>query len=140
MKSIAVLTAASLLWTSAAYGQCNKPVTLLQPNEPAPCRGYLFTPEKEQEIRLLNEDYKFLSEKLRLKDQQIDLYIQEANNYQAIADMEKEKAEMWRKAAEDSSLRLIEKEEKQERRDWLHVLAGVGLTVLAGWAIGQAAK
>lgn len=140
MKIVALITASSFMWSSFAYGQCAKPVTLLQPKEPAPCRGYLFTPEKEQELRLLNEDYKFLNEKLRLRDRQLDLLTREVDNLQSVADMEKQKAELWRKAAEDSTLRLVEKEDKQAARDWLHILAGIGLTVLAGWAVGQAGK
>lgn len=137
MKLIAMITAASFLWSSFALASCPKPVTLLQPKEPAPCRGYLFSPEKELELRLLNEDYKFLNEKLRLRDKQVDLLSREVDNLQAVADMEKQKAELWRKAAEDSTLRLVEKEEKQQTRDWLHILGGIGLTVLAGWALGQ---
>lgn len=138
MKIIAVVTALSFTWSGLAYAQCPKPVTLLQPKEPAPCRGYLFSPEKEMELRLLNEDHKFLTQKLKLREQQLELLLQESKNLDSIAAMERQKAEMWRNAAEQSTLRLLEKEEKQASRDWFHVLGGVALTVLAGWAIGQA--
>ncbi len=140
MKLIATITVCSFLWSSLAFGQCKKPVTLLDIGEPAPCRGYLFTPEKELELRLLSEDYKFLDEKLRLKDQQLDLYQEQTENYKQIAEAEKQKSEIWRKAAEDSTQQLIKKEERQDTRDWLFLLGGIGLTVLAGWAIGQASK
>jgi hypothetical protein len=140
MKIVSTVVALSFTWSNFAYAQCVKPVTLLQPKEPAPCRGYLFTPEKELELRLLNEDHKFLTEKLRLKDRQLELMTLELNNSTAIISLERQKAELWRKAAEESTLRLIEKEDKQQTRDWLHILGGIGLTVLAGWAIGQAGK
>lgn len=54
-----------LLISFSVNAACNKPVTYLIETTPAPCTGYLFTPEKEQENRLKLEEsklYKELSE------------------------------------------------------------------------------
>lgn len=47
---------------------CDKPVAYLQKQEKAPCTGYLFSPEKEQELRLTNERQKLLLEIVDTQD------------------------------------------------------------------------
>lgn len=39
-----------ILASSISFAEC-KPVTYLTEGKPAPCNGYLFTPEKEKEVR-----------------------------------------------------------------------------------------
>lgn len=119
---------------------CPKPVTFLRNGEVASCDGYLFSPEKERELRLLNEDYKLVTEELVLKDKMITNYKTQAENAEFIAAKEAEKAELWRNKAEDSTKKFITKEEGRGRRDWLFLVSGVILTVAAGWALGQAHK
>lgn len=48
--------------TTQAFGICTQPVTYLQETSPAPCSGYLFTPEKEQEVRTKITTYPKLEE------------------------------------------------------------------------------
>ena len=44
-------TIVSILLLSQVSLACNKPVTYLTQNTPAPCTGFLFTPEKEKQVR-----------------------------------------------------------------------------------------
>jgi len=47
---------------------CEKPVTYLKEKEKTPCTGYLFSPEKEQELRLINERQKLLLDVVDTQD------------------------------------------------------------------------
>ncbi len=137
---ISLLLTISLVVPVQAFGECNKPVVTLNQGEVAPCKGYLFSPTKEQEVRVLNEDYSLLQQELTLKNKQIDLYKKDMSDVDFMIGKERDKAELWRKAAEDSTKQLVEVKEGQGKRDWLMILAGVALTVGAGYAVGQAAN
>lgn len=56
------LLIAGLLTFSSISQACNKPVSYLKIGEPAKCTGYLFSPEKEKEVRELTEKYPVLVE------------------------------------------------------------------------------
>ncbi|PCI45898.1 MAG: hypothetical protein COB41_00480 [Proteobacteria bacterium] len=45
-----------------AFGKCDKPVSYLSKGSTVSCTGYLFSPEKELEVRLKVEKYNFLEE------------------------------------------------------------------------------
>lgn len=140
MKKVIAAFLASCILTGPVFAQCPKPVTPLEKGEQAPCSGFLFSPEKEQELRIKNEQYKLLMEESKLYIQQIELYRKEVTVTDEIVKKERDKAEVWRKAAEDSTERYVKLEEARTTRDWMFLVAGVGLTVLAGWSVGQAAK
>ena len=137
-KVLSLLLTISL--ATPVYAECNKQVTLLNEGTPAPCRGYLFTPEKEAEVRLMNEDFKLTQQELQLKDKKIELLVKDIKDTEFIIKREQEQAELWRKMAEDSTLKLIKTDENRGRRDWLMMLLGVAVTVGAGYAVGQASK
>lgn len=137
MKLLAVLLSLSL--TTKAFSEC-KPVTPLNKGDVAPCTGYLFTPEKELELRIKNEEYKILLEQSKLYLQQKELYQSQIADLEKIATKEREKSELWRNAAETTTEKYVKLEESRTTRDWVFLVSGVGLTVLSGWAIGQAAK
>lgn len=46
-----LLIASIFLFTQISYANCEKPVTYLKEGQSAPCLGYLFTAEKEKEVR-----------------------------------------------------------------------------------------
>lgn len=139
-KILSLLLTISLVVPVQAFGECNKPVVTLNQGEAAPCKGFLFTPAQEQQVRLIDEDYKLLQQKLELKDKQIDLFKKDVSTVDFMIQKEQDKAELWRKAAEDSTKQLVEVKEGQGKRDWLMILAGVALTIGAGYAVGQAAN
>ena len=141
MKIITLLLTLSLILPqNTAAATCEKPVTLLNEGASAPCRGYLFTPEKELEVRIVNEDYKILQKEIEFKDLQIGKLQKSLNESDKIIELEVQKAELWRNRAEDSTKKLIESEDGRGTRDFWMVVLGVALTVGAGFAIGQAAK
>lgn len=137
MKFCSIILAVTLT-SEAALAGC-PPVLHLFPQEPAPCEGYLFSPEKEHELRLLNEDHKFVLQELDLRQKQVDKLQQSVNLLEDVAKKEQEKSELWRAKAEDSTKKYMEVDESRGRRDLIFLIGGVVLTVAAGWAIGQAA-
>lgn len=140
MKKIVATLLIGSLTTTQLKAECDKPVTPLKTGEQAPCLGYLFSPEKELEVRVKNEEFKLLMEQTKLYIQQTELYKSELKISNEIADREREKAEIWRKAAEQSSMNVLNMQESRQTRDLLFILAGVGLTVAAGYAVGQVSK
>lgn len=140
MKKLLSLLLATCLALPAQATECSKPVTLLNEGTPAPCKGFLFSPEKESEIRLLNTDYNLMKQELELKDVKIKLLTQDIKDTEFIIKREQDQSELWRKRAEESTLLLTKKEDSQGRRDWFMLLLGVVITVGAGYAVGQASK
>jgi len=139
MKQLLSLLLATCL-SIPAQAECNKPVTLLPEGTPAPCRGFLFTPEKESEARLLVEDAKLMKQTIEFKDLQIKTLSKDIKDTEFIIGKEQEQAELWRKRAEESTLLLTKKQDSQGLRDWGMLLLGVVITVGAGYAVGQASK
>lgn len=130
-----------VLFSNAALGaSCAQPVFHLNPNQAAPCEGYLFSPEKEKQLRLLQETSDFIQQEADLKDKEITLYKQKNVDLEAAEKEEAQKAEIWRKSSEDSTQKLIEADKDRSFRDWAFLATGVVLTVAAAWAVGQAHK
>ena len=91
-------------------------------------------------MRLEHEEYKYNLQLIELKDKQLDLYKNQVADLRDVADKERQKAELWRKNAEDATTKLVGAQERQGARDLIFTSLGVLLTVAAGWAIGQAAN
>ena len=140
MKNLLKILLTLTLISSNVLADCEKPVITLTQGQQAPCKGFLFSPQKEQEVRMLNEDYTLLQQELTLKNKQIDLYKKDISDVDFMIQKERDKSELWRKAAEDSTKQLVDIKEGQGRRDWLMIFAGIALTVGAGYAVGQAAN
>lgn len=127
------------LSTRAMAGECPKPVTLLNQGEVAPCTGFLFSREKEKELRLLDEDYKLLQERSSITDKQIQLYKQNEDVLNSVIDKERQKSKLWEDQAEKYTQKYIEEQNNRSNRDWLFFAGGVLLTLGAAWAVGAAA-
>lgn len=123
--------------SSTAFAECIKPVTLLEQGAPAPCSGFLFTKDKEKEVRLIVEDHKLLEQELEIKNKKIELLLKDLSLSDLIIQKEREKSELWRLTAEKSTLELTKTNENQGNRDLWMIILGVGLTVGAGYALGQ---
>lgn len=138
-KLLPILLAVTMLSQGAFAGTCAQPVFHLLPNEAAPCEGYLFSPEKEHELRLMNEDYKFIQQELDLRQKQVDKLQQSVTLLEDVTKKEQDKAELWRAKAEDSTKKYMESEDGRGRRDLIFLIGGVVLTCAAAWAVGQVA-
>ena len=140
MKKLLCLTLSIMLMSQQVLAECQNPVTALEQGAQAPCRGYLFSPTKEKELRLLNEDYKLVKEELDYKNSKIKLLNDNLKLSDDILQKERERTELWRVTAENSTLQLVKSNEGQGRRDLWMILLGVGITVGAGYALGQVNK
>jgi hypothetical protein len=139
MKKLLCLVLAVCMSTTA-FANCPKPVTSLEQGAQAPCSGFLFSKEKEQEVRLMAEDYKLVQEELNIKNKKLELTLKDLRLSDEIILKERDKTELWRLTAEKSTLELVKVNESQGNRDLLMILLGVVVTVGAGYAVGQASK
>lgn len=133
LTSILVLS----LSGQALAGGCLQPVYHLNPGQPAECEGYLFSPEMEQRLRLMDANYPLMEDQVDLQKKQLDLYKQEVVDYQMAIDKQKQDITLWQTQATDSTQKYINMEERQGWRDYLFLGLGVLLTVSAAWATGQ---
>lgn len=140
MKVIAILLVSCLISSSVFAAECARPVTPLKEGEQAPCTGFLFTSEKEKEVRLKGEDYKSLLEQSELLIKQKEFYKKELEESDIIIKKEQEKSQLWQKSAEEYAQKYISTEEHRGMRDWFFLIGGVVLTIGAGFAVGQANK
>lgn len=139
-KLVVLLLSLSLAIPTPAYAKCERQVKVLDVGDKAPCRGFLFSPEKELEIRLIVQDKGLLNQELEYKNKKIDLLLKDLIVVDSIIEKERQKSELWRIRAEESTLKLVESEEGRGKRDFWFVVLGVALTVGAGYAVGAASR
>lgn len=139
-RLLAVMLSLSLVVPINSYAKCDNEVTLLNRGDIAPCRGFLFSPEKEQEVYIIKEDYKLLEKKLEFKDKTIKLLQKDVLDVETIVGKEQEKSELWRNLAEKNTLLLIKENKNRGKRDFWMIILGVALTVGAGHAVGAASR
>jgi hypothetical protein len=136
-KLMVILISLSLPLNSYAT-DCSVSVKLLEEGTPAPCRGFLFDPKKELEVRMMKKESELLQIETETLNLMVDKYKKKEVEFNKIIDLQSEKTELWKVKAEDITLRYVAVEESRTKRDFMFILMGVGLTVLAGWSMGQA--
>lgn len=114
---------------------CKNPVTKIEAGEISPCTGYLFSPEKEQEVREKVSENEILKEEIKLKDLKIDYLKENVKLTENIAEKESEKAEKWRQLAEKSTEALQEVSSSSSTNDLIMIGLGVLITIGAGVAL-----
>jgi hypothetical protein len=139
LKKLIIFKVVFLL-TLNLQANCLKPVTYLDKGKETPCEGFLFSREKEREVRLIAQNYELLKQEVENKDKKINLILKDLALTESIIIKEREKSELWRARAEQSTLALVKESDSRATRDWWMILLGVGLTVGAGWALGQVNK
>lgn len=93
------------LITNISYASCNKDVTYLKKDSKAPCTGYLFSEEKEAEVRIKIQSYDYLekfsnkqTELINNYDNQIDV-LEQKNNLLLDRINDKESKNFWENTA-----------------------------------------
>lgn len=121
-----------------AQNNCNQNVTALKKGEPAPCDGFLFSKEQELKVRTQDQEIKLLKTEVEIQGKLIESYTLDVETLEEIRVKEREKTELWRKQAEESTEKLAEATGDRFGRDMIMILLGIGLTVGAGFAVGAA--
>jgi len=137
MKFIAIVL--SILIATPIYG-CPNQVTLLEIGEKAPCKGYLFSPEKEKEVRYKLIDVDSLKTEIVIKDKMIRLYKLDSENTEKILSKERDRVEVWKDTSLKLGSQLTKQQEYRSIRDWMFFVGGILTTIGAGVALGQANK
>ena len=138
MKKLLALIIALTMPINSFAAECSVPVKFLEEGSPAPCRGYLFSQEKELQVRIMAKDYSLIKDELDSLNKMVEKLQKRDQESEKILNLEMQKTELWKVRAEDVTLKYVSVEENRGKRDLMFILMGVGLTVLAGWAVGQA--
>ena len=126
-----------ILSTALISAPCQRPVTYLAIGEPAPCNGFLFSTEKELELRLMKETFEYLEQRNQLLDTQVSLLNKKINSYEDLLAVENKKTEIWKAEYEKTYKELKKQETSSKFKEYVLVLTGVLITVGSGWALGQ---
>lgn len=140
MKNLMALLVSLTLAVNCFATECLVPVKAIEEGSPAQCKGFLFSPAKELEVRLMKKDYDLYKLEVETTNAIINRYQKKEFEFEKVIELESKKADLWKTRAEDITLKYVSLEENRGRRDLMFILAGVGLTVLSAWAIGQAAQ
>jgi hypothetical protein len=138
VKKLLALIIALTMPINSFAAECSVPVKFLEEGSPAPCRGYLFSQEKELQVRIMAKDYSLIKDELDSLNKMVEKLQKRDQESEKILNLEMQKTELWKVRAEDITVKYVSVEENRGKRDLMFILMGVGLTVLAGWAVGQA--
>lgn len=111
---------------SAAFAE----VRLLHQGEPAPYTGYLFAPEDEKRVRLLDQ-------KLTISEQKVDILTKINKNNLELYDLANKRADVWQKQAEDLSKQLSQEKKDDFWRSTFYFTLGAVLTGLAAYGMSR---
>lgn len=126
----------SHLWATA----CQQPVQYTLEGQAAQCTGYLFSPDQESKMEIINQQYQLLQEQLQVMQGMIDLYKQNNDKLTDIAKAEEDKANLWRISAENSTTKLIKKENSSQYRDAAFFIAGILTSIAVAYTIRHAGQ
>jgi len=125
------------LFAIPALAECPKPVQYYDKGQSVNCSGYLFSPEKELQLRLRNEEYKLLVEQTKLYIQQLEFYKKEVEALEKISKKQEEKVELWKTSSETNLNKYLELKEKEQQQEYIIFIAGIGTTLLTALSISQ---
>lgn len=128
LKSIIVYFLYTIILLNYTFANCDKPVTKLDKGQEAPCSGYIFSPDKELEVRTEVEENKLLKKEVELKDKKIERLEKLTFESDKIIELEQNKTELWKTKAEDTTKKLIEANNSNITKDVVLVLTGIGIT------------
>lgn len=137
MKTLVALLLAVLIPVQSFATECSNPVSLLQEGAAAPCRGYLFSPDKELQVRTDKQDSLLVKQELDNLNQTVERLNKELSESNKIIDDRTQQAELWRVRAIESTKELTAANDGRQSRDLLFIGLGVVITILSAWAYKQ---
>lgn len=118
------------VYSLGSQASCPKPVTYLTEGSQTPCTGFLFTPEKEAEVRAANLDLGLQRDINAIQEKQLGL-LKEDNKLLL------DQSHLWRTRAEDSTKKLMESRNTDTWRMFLYFSLGVAATTLITYGVNQ---
>lgn len=104
---------------------CAQPVQPLNMGQSAPCTGFLFSPAKEKQVRLINDDYSFTKQEVDVLSKQKVFLQSQLNDLQGVVNDQKKEINIWRLDDINNSQKLVKVEEGRGTRDALFFGGGV---------------
>jgi len=137
MKIRAIITTITLCFNTISYGETCAKVSLLNKGDTAACKGFLFSLEKEQEVRRIHQEYFLLKEELSLQQQELQKYKELIQNVEILMEKEQKKTEVWRIRAEDLTEKYTKTIDSRTTNDILFFCLGIGLTIGSAFVLKQ---
>ena len=124
-RSLAIILSISICFPAYAAD-----VKYVKEGEPVPYTGYLFTPEKEKELRLLDD-------KLSLSEQKINL-LKSTNELQTqLIDNGNKRIEIYQKQVDYLGEKVVSTEDKSFWKSTLYFTLGAVLTGAVAYGLSQ---
>ena len=124
-----------LLAAPFSYANCKLPVTYVKEGQPAECSGYLFTIEKEAEVRLIKDQLDNLQAEMDIRNKQIEIYTKDFKIFGDIQTKQTQEVELFRNAAQDATSKYIASQNDRFIRDLLCFGAGIALILLGSFVV-----
>lgn len=127
------------LIVSFSIAKCPKQVQFLDKNERSPCRGYLFSPEKEKVVYHLNEEINALREEMVLKNKIAENYKLDILDLEKIVQKRTDQTQIWENRAIESTEKFYKSQANRGTRDFILFGAGVLSAILIGFGVAKIA-
>lgn len=112
-------------------------VTYLKKGEVATYNGYLFSEQKELELRLISKEHDLLLQQQEVQNKIIEKLNLQLTYSSQLIDKEQNKAEVWRKASEDSTKQLLSIQQSLTYEKYLYFIGGILVVLASAWTVGQ---
>lgn len=129
-KLLIVILSWGLISPPALGDDCASPVVPISKGAVASCTGFLFSPSKEQQVRLVNDDYDFMKQQVDILSKQKAFTQGQVDDLQSAVDSQKKEINLWRTDDINNSQKLIKAEEGRGTRDALFLGGGVLITLI----------
>lgn len=140
MNKVLATILAFALSGQAVAEECQAPVTVIQSGQASPCDGFIFSKQKEAEVRYKIIDYDLLTEQSKLYLQQKELYQKALEDSEQISDKETQKSELWRQNAEKATQKLTEQHDSSYTRDLVAFGLGLLTSIATVYALHNVSK
>lgn len=132
MKIVTLLLTFCLTFNTFA-GECDKAVVLLKKGEPAPCEGFLFSPDAEKKASQAVDDVKYYKDLSELLHSRNDLLQKQL----LITD---ERLMLYMKTTDELAQEVVRKQHEDFWQKAVYFGLGVAVTGLAVYGAAQAIK
>lgn len=133
LKTILLVCLLGSFQTSYAADSCSEAVVLLKKGEPAPCTGFLFSPDAEKNASKAFDDAKYYKELSELLHNKNDLYLKQIN----ILD---ERLMLYMKSTNELAEEVTRKRNEDFWQKTIYFGLGVAVTGLSIYAAKELTK
>lgn len=129
-----------LLHTTSTFAGCVNNVTLLNKGQASPCKGFLFSEQKEEEVKNIYTDYKLLKEESELYKKKEDNYKESLKIKDLMYKEQSEISNLYHTKLVETTKEYIKSQDGRGTRDLLFFSAGVLAVLLSSIIVKNVVK